>query len=127
MASGTIQKLTAGDVGALPDSLLEIKSQTQEKSVASSQLTDVCSLAITNGTWLLIGWAGYTGAFSQAYQVHLRGAGTSRSVQGNTNGGGLSIALIRTVTAPVTLRLSVYQASGNAQTAVGELFAIRIA
>lgn len=109
------------NIGAAED-VFAMKSGTNgTTSIASAQYTNIASLVLQKGTWLIIGHAGFTASFTEMVILRiLRGSTqqTASIVRGTGDGGGglISMLLITETADSANYYLSVYQNSGSAKT-----------
>ena len=104
------------------------EGSTVTTSVPTGTVTNVMSVTLLPGTYLLTGHFVYGGGFPQNCAYYISCGSEVVTVRGSgTQGGGASLSHIVTLTSQTTCYLAAYQASGSTRTVTTRFFrAIKI-
>ena len=95
-----------------------VNGTTITTSVSSGVDTDIISMTLPAGTWIVTGYLQWGVGFNQPSQVQIAGSGTYVNLVRGTgvNGGGQEAVVILPLTEQKTLTLRAYQSSGSDKT-----------
>ena len=118
MATGTIKSFALPD----PDHRTATGGTT---TVPSNSYTNVMSLTLPKGTWVIMAHGSFTDSFDGQMIMEIRRGSTrltNTTVRGTgISGGGLHTGIIETVSSSTTYNLYMWQGSGSDKTADGRL------